>query len=202
MNKSKFIKVISLCCLALGLTLTSCNKSNTESASALKEVPQGEMPIAVVQMDSITMNYTYAKEVKASLEKDVLDNRATLESKAGAFQKAAQEFERKAKINAFVSQEAAQAAQNKILKMQQEAQQLQLEMTQKLGLKEQMMMKDLADDIKAKLKTFNNGQYKLILTNTGMDNVLYADEAMDITAKFLQYLNENYKSSEKEAEKK
>ncbi len=98
------------------------------------------------------------------------------------------------RINAFVSAEAQQAEQQKIIRMQQEGEALSAQLTQQLGMKQQLMLEDMMKEIRAKLKEYNkDGRYKLILTQVG-DNVLYADEALDITDDFIKYLNEHYTS--------
>ncbi len=204
MNKKTILNGFTCIALALSCTaMTSCQGAKTSQHEAPATSSSTEkISIAYVQMDSVTANYTFAKEIQASLEGDAKDNRATLESKAGAFQKAAQDYQRRVQINAFVSQDAALAEQKKVLKMQQEAQNLELQMTQKFALKQQMMMQDLAKDVKEKLKEFNNGRFQLILSNTGMDNVLYADDALDITKDFINFLNDNYKGKASKEEKK
>ena len=107
-------------------------------------------------------------------------------------QKAAADFERRMRINAFVSAEAQQAEQQKLIRMQQEAEGLNAQLTQQLALKQQSLMEDLMNEIRTQLKENNkDGRYKLILTKVG-DNILYQEEALDITEDFIKYLNEHY----------
>ncbi len=197
MIKKNLIYGLTTSLLGLSLLMTSCQGGQEAKPKQAKlEAPEttvAELPIAYVQMDSLTANYQYAKDIQASLEKDMKDGRAKLQSKAGAFQKAAKDFERRLKINAFVSQDAAKAEQNKVLKMQQEAQALEMQLTQKMAEKQQLMFQDMMTEVKTQLKEFNNGRYKLILTQVG-DNILLADKSSDITAPFLTYLNEQYKA--------
>lgn len=57
-------------------------------------------------------------------------------------------------------------------------------------MKQQLMLEEAMKEIRAKLKEYNkDGRYKSILTQVG-DNVLYADEALDITDDFTA-LNEH-----------
>ena len=76
--------------------------------------------------------------------------------------------------------------------MQQEAEGLNAQLTQQLALKQQSLMEDLMNEIRTQLKEYNkDGRYKLILTKVG-DNILYQEEALDITEDFIKYLNEHY----------
>ena len=192
---------MTLCSLALAvasaLSLSSCQgKTEQKSApSTPSEVQATGLPIALVRMDSVSSQYKFAQEVKEALEKDAIAHQTRLQGKSAAIQKAAADFERRMRINAFVSAEAQQAEQQKIIRMQQEGEALSAQLTQQLGMKQQLMLEDMMKEIRAKLKEYNkDGRYKLILTQVG-DNVLYADEALDITDDFIKYLNEHYTSS-------
>ena len=56
----------------------------------------------------------------------------------------------------------------------------------------------LRDSINAFLKEYNKGKkYDLILSNTGFDNLLYADSAYNITQEILEGLNARYVSPKK-----
>ena len=191
---------MTLCSLALAvasaLSLSSCQgKTEQKSApSTPSEVQATGLPIALVRMDSVSSQYKFAQEVKEALEKDAIAHQTRLQGKSAAIQKAAADFERRMRINAFVSAEAQQAEQQKIIRMQQEGEALSAQLTQQLGMKQQLMLEDMMKEIRAKLKEYNkDGRYKLILTQVG-DNVLYADEALDITDDFIKYLNEHYTS--------
>lgn len=198
--KKSFLKLSILFGAAIAF-FSSCSNSSSTAASASSDIapatPLGKaITIAYVQMDSITLNYQYAIDIRAKLQKDAEDSRAQLTSKANAFQTAAQDFQRKAQINAFVSDQAAQQAQQKVMKMQQEVQQLEMQLQQTLAQKEMLLTSDMGKDISDKIKEFNkDGKYTLILNSVSMTPVLYADKSMDITAEFLAFLNESYKSS-------
>ena len=192
--------LVSCGALALALTtmlsLGSCKKdSSTKSTpTTATEVQATGLPIALVRMDSVSSQYKYAQEVKAALEKDAIEHQTRLQSKGAAIQKAAADFERRMRINAFVSAEAQQAEQQKLIRMQQEGEALSAELSQKLAMKQQSLLEDVMTEIRAQLKEYNkDGRYKLVLTQAG-DNVLYADEALDITEDFIKYLNEHYTS--------
>lgn len=177
----------------LSLSVAGCKQSAPVAATTIEANPEsGVFPIAYVRMDSVSAQYQLSIEIQEKLAKDAEEGRTRLMSKGNALQKAAQEFERRARINAFVSQEAAQAEQNKLLKMQQEGQVLEAELSQQLAAKQQLMLEDMMNKIQEQLKEFiKDRKYKMVLTQVG---VLYAEDATDITEEFIKYLNDNYKS--------
>ncbi|MCV4732223.1 OmpH family outer membrane protein, partial [Escherichia coli] len=84
--------------------------------------------------------------------------------------------------NAFVSQERAQQENNRLVKKQQDLQSLQNRLSEELSAENQKNNLMLRDSINAFLKDYNKSkQYSLILTNTGFDNLLYADQSFNIT---------------------
>ena len=184
MTKKSLVGFASLTlALASVLSLPSCQDKAQKSAPATAaEVQATGLPIALVRMDSVTSQYKYAQEVKAALEKDAQEHQMRLQSKGAALQKAAADFERRMRINAFVSAEAQQSEQQKLIRMQQEGE----------ALGAQLLLEDMMKELRAQLKEYNkDGRYKLVLTQVG-DNVLYAEEALDITDDFIKYLNEHY----------
>lgn len=184
--------LLGLACLA-ALSLTACNGSKqTRVEVPTIKTEEGKaiaLPIAYVRMDSVLAEYTYSKEIQAKLEADATASRSRLQGKAAAFQKAAEDFQRKAQINAFVSEAQAKSEQERVLKMQQEAAGLEQQLSSELAQKSALMQEDLLQKIREEIKLFNGGRFKLILTEA---TVLFADEALDITESFIQHLNANY----------
>ena len=198
--KMKALTAGSLLALAFtaSLALPACSgKTETKSApTTVAEVQATGLPIAVVNMDSISSQYKFAQEIREALEKDASAHQTRLQGKGAALQKAAADFERRMRINAFVSAEAQQAEQQKLIRMQQEGQALSAELSEKLALKQQSLLEDMMKSIREQLKDYNkDGRYKLILTKVG-DNILYAEGALDITEDFIKYLNEHYNAGE------
>lgn len=199
MNK-RYLIGVATCAVAMVCSLGSC-KDNSKTAEVPKvQTADGKevaMPIAYVRMDSVLKQYTYSKEIQAKLETDAAASRSRLQGKAAAFQKAAEDFDRRARINAFVSEDAAKKEQARIMRMQQEAAGLEQQLSGELAQKSALMQEDLMKKIEEELKAFNGGRFKLILSNAV---VLYGDDALDITTDFVKYLNENYKPADSKQE--
>ncbi len=199
MNK-RYLIGVATCAVAMVCSLGSC-KDNSKKVEVPKvQTADGKevaMPIAYVRMDSVLKQYTYSKEIQAKLEADAAASRSRLQGKAAAFQKAAEDFDRRARINAFVSEDAAKKEQARIMRMQQEAAGLEQQLSGELAQKSALMQEDLMKKIEEELKVFNGGRFKLILSNAV---VLYGDDALDITTDFVKYLNENYKPADNKQE--
>ena len=73
------------------------------------------LPIAFVNVDSLLINYNFAKDLNESLLRKEESTRATLNQRQSQINAAAQDFERKLRNNAFLSQERAQQEQERIM---------------------------------------------------------------------------------------
>ncbi|HOH55036.1 MAG TPA: OmpH family outer membrane protein [Paludibacteraceae bacterium] len=149
------------------------------------------LPIAYINVDSLLLKYQFAKDANESLIKKQEDSRLTINSRARELQGEMNEFQRKLENNAFLSRERAEQEHTRLLKKQQELQNLDGQLTQQLVQEQQKMSEELRDTINAFLKEYNkDGKYQLILSNTAGDNILFAPEGYDITDEVVKLLNE------------
>jgi outer membrane protein len=190
LNAILLIAVIILFILVLG------NKSGKPDAIIQKSdsTVVVNLPIAYVNLDSLLLNYTFAKNANEALISKQENSRATLNSRARTLQTEMDEFNRKLENNAFLSRERAEDAQKSILKKQQELQQLEGNLSNQLMEQQEKMTNQLRDTINAFFKEYNrNGKYEMIISNTANDNVLYSKEAYDITDDVIKQLNARVK---------
>ena len=151
------------------------------------------LPIAFVNVDSLLLNYNFAKDLNESLLRKEESTRATLNQRQSQINSAAQEFERKLRNNAFLSQERAQKEQERIMQMNQEYQQLAERLTQEFMLEQEKLNIQMEDTIKARMLEFSEGKsYEVIFSNRTTSTILYADEKYDITAEVIAFLNSRY----------
>lgn len=182
------VAVIVLFILVLGKKTTPDNK---QEVTAKNVVTNGKLPIAYVNIDSLLLNYQFAKEANESLIKKQEDSRLTINTKARQLQTEMGEFQRKLENNAFLSRERAEQEQMRLQKKQQELQELDGKLSQQLMQVQQKMNEQLRDTINTFMKEFNkNNKYELIISNTSSDNILYAAKGYDITAEVTRQLNE------------
>ena len=108
-------------------------------------------------------------------------------------QKQQQEFQTKYQNNAFLSAERAQQEYNRINKLSEDLQTLSDKLQSELAAESEKNNLQLQDSIKNFLKEYNKTKgFTLIISNTGMDNLLFADQALDITQEVLDGLNARY----------
>ena len=171
--------------------------------------PQGTqaqgLRIAVVDLDSLYAHYQYHKDLTATLEAKANQNEATLRNKAAALQKGMQAFDQKLRSGGFVNETAAQAEQERLLKLQQEGASLESSLTNQFMKETEEANNKLYQTIREEMEKFNTPKkYDLILTTVGIQNVLYRDSVLDITNQVAEFLNKAYQESKdaKPAEKK
>ena len=151
------------------------------------------LPVAYVNVDSLLMNYNFAKDLNEALMRTEESSRASLTQKERQLNAAAQEFQRKLQNNAFLSQERAEQEQQRILRMRQEYQQMAERLGQEFALEQQKLNMELSDTVKVRLVEFNKDKgYQIIYSNTGSDKILFAADKYDITKEVTEFLNKKY----------
>lgn len=156
-------------------------------------VVEGAMPVAYLNVDSLLLQYTYAQEMTEKLLRKQEDARLKLNTKARTLQKEMEDFQRKLENNAFLSRERAESEQQRLLRKQQELEDLDAKLTQEIMTENQKFNMQLADTLMAFLKDFNaDGRYQIILSNNAKDNILMAAEGYDITPAVVSGLNSRY----------
>ena len=164
------------------------NQVATTPASANAEL--SGMKIAYVEIDTLLAKYNFCIDLNEAMVKK--------NQKMTALNKEKQEFQKKYESNAFLSPERAQQEYNRLAKMEQDLQELSNKLQN--GLMEDNNANSLLfrDSINAFLKEYNKTRgYSLIFSNTGFDNLLYADSAYNITKEIVDGLNARYSSAKK-----
>ena len=188
--------------LAVALSFSACQNQGTSTSvapSTTKEAaPNGNLKIAYVEIDSLLSKYNFCKDLNEMMLQKEENIRTTLNEKAKKLDADAREWERKVQNNGFTSQERAQQEQQRILKQQQDLQQQQQNLSDEFASMQQKNNLELRDSISSFLKEYNKTQnYDLILSNSGLDNLLYAKKAFDITDEVVNGLNARYTPKKK-----
>lgn len=163
--------------------------------SALETTPidtelEETLPIAYVNIDSLLLNYNLYKKLSEELLQQEEKSRGKVTQQAVSLQKEMAEFQKKVENQAFLNAERAQAEQSRLLKQQQELQDLDARLTKELMSKQQKMNEQLKASIDSIILEFNkDNKYHLILSNTGNDNILYGNKAYNITNEILKLMN-------------
>lgn len=188
--------------LIMGLAAMSCimlfaqcaGNQNTQSAS--EPAAQGAatgFKVAYVEIDSLLAKYNFCIDLNEAMVKKSENVRLTLNQKAQDLQKQQEEFQTKYQNNAFLSAERAQQEYNRINKLSEDLQTLSDKLQSELQAESDKNNLQLSDSIKGFLKEYNKTKgFSLIISNTGMDNLLLADEALNITQEVIDGLNARY----------
>ena len=151
------------------------------------------LPIAYVNVDSLLLNYNYSKDLNEIILKKQENSRANITQKARSLESEMKDFQRKIENNAFLTRERAEQEQQRLLKKQEELQNLDNQLAQELMQEQQKLNEQLRDTIVSQLRAFNQDKgFQVVFSNTVGDNILLAGDSYDITAELLEFLNKNY----------
>ena len=186
--------------LAACLFFVNCSGNSTNNGATVPSqddsTSAATMKFAFVEIDTLLTQYNFWNDLNEAMIKREEDVRATLNQKGNSLEKDAQDFQRKLENNAFSTRERAEQEHQRILKKQQELQDLQQKLTEELMLENQKNNLQIRDSINAFMNEFNKTQgYSMIFSKTGFDNLLYGDEAFNITKEIVDGLNKRYTPS-------
>ena len=169
---------------AAALILGSCTKQQDNKAAAPQATQEKTVKIAYVDADSVNEHYQFCKDYKEILEKKSQTAQNTLNQKGLALQKAVADFQNKLQ-QGELTREQAESQQTSLQKRNEQLQQLEQSLTAEFAKEQDKFNEALHDSV-------NN-----FLTG---DNILLADESLNITEDVIKGLNKRYKS-EKGAKK-
>lgn len=196
----KFSTPFILLCIAITISFTSCDKKEASKGTAIKtsnQVANSETSgniLAYVEVDSLLTQYEFCIKEKAALEAKSKQYEAQINAKMSQFQKASVDFQQKVQSGAFTSQAQGEAAQQRLIRLQQEGAKLQQDVQQRMLKAQEKFNKTLRDSVQSFLKDYNREKhYDMIISKQG-DNVLYANDKLDITKEVVDGLNKRFKN--------
>ena len=198
--------LLAMAAVSVVMLFSQCsNNTNTiQNAASGAQGAQNEtvsaqnLKIAYVDVDTLLIKYHFCVDLNETMVKKEENMRLTLNEKAVALEKEQQEFQRKYQNNAFLSQDRAQQEYNRLMKMQEDLQKLQNSLANELATETAKNNLQLRDSISNYLKEYNKTKgYNMIISNTGFDNLLYADQSFNITAEIIEGLNARYSKVKK-----
>ena len=194
---------------AVAATIMSCNNANNENAAeetpvkaSSKEAPNYK--IAYVLIDTLTSQYQKCKDLEEEFTKKRANAESTINAKGKNFTAQLQDFNRKYQSNQFTQQQF-EAEQVRLQKLQQDLQDLEARLSNSLQEEYQKEFQALTDTIQNFTKSYakEKGYDFILCKSSGIDNVLYANEAYDVTDEVVKALNKRYtKDAPKKEDKK
>ena len=191
-NAVLVLAVIILFALVLGGN-NKCEQPKGETFRMNDSLPSMRLPLAYVNIDSLLMNYQFAKDANEDLMKKQESARLRLTTQARQLQNEVNEFNRKLENQAFLSRERAEREGERLMQKEQELQALEARLTQELFAEQQRVNEQLRDTITNFLAEYNEiKKYEIIFSNTGHENILHADPRYDITREIIDELNRRF----------
>ena len=154
-----------------------------------------DLKIAYIDTDTLLAKYNFCIDMNEAMVKKSENVRLTLNQKAKELDKQQREFQNKYQNNAFLSQERAEQEYKRIAKLEQDLQELSNKLQTELMSEQEKNSLLLRDSINSFMKDYNKEKgYSFIISNTNLDNLLYADEQYNITQEVVDGLNARYSS--------
>ncbi|GEP90027.1 periplasmic chaperone for outer membrane proteins Skp [Chitinophaga terrae (ex Kim and Jung 2007)] len=193
-----------LAVLAAGLVMSCQNKTGgnnnatapTSNATNNTTSAQGGFKIAYVDLDSLEAHFEYFKEKRGILEQKQVQMDNQLKGKARALQSEYEDLQRRAST---LTQEQGEAAQRSLMTKQQQLEQEAQSLRAAYAEQETKFNEELQKKLDDFLKAFNHDKrFAYIFSyRTAASNILYKDEAYDITAEVIKGMNDNGAGSAK-----
>ncbi len=195
LNAVLFVAVIAL--FVIVLSDGSAKKDDADQKQKSENVQ--DYPIAYINTDSLLINYEYARFLNEELLTEEESSRADFNQRLRVLQDDMRSFQRKVQNNGFLSMERAQNEERRLRQKEQELQELNNQMSNNLMRQQNRMNEELRDTITGFLDEYTKKHpFKLVLSNTMGDNILYANDALNITNDVVEKLNKRYQASEEE----
>ncbi len=210
MKKFTTCVLSGLLMVAATAAITSCTQPNSdepaaETAPAKVQAKGGQSyKIAFVQIDTLTSQYQKCKDLEEEFTKKRANAESTINAKGKSFAAQMQDFNRKYQSNQFTQQQF-EAEQARLAKLQQDLEALQTRLSNSLQEEYQKEFQALTDTIQNFTKSYakEKGYDFILCKSSGIDNVLYANEAYDVTDEVVKALNKRYtKTTPKKEDKK
>lgn len=180
------------------LSFSQCKQQSTETVQAPQ--PQSTeqivgLKIAYINVDSLLANYQYYQDLAEEITRKEENYRLALTEEYNKLQKEINDFQKKVENNVYSSAERAESERSRLLKKQQaieeKSRQYSLEFDNEGAANSEKISEIVDNYIKEYNKTHG---YDMIISKASL---LFANEALNITAEILDGLNADYKSENK-----
>ena len=164
--------------------------------------PQQQAPIAVsglkiayIDVDSLLANYAFYQDLSEEMMRKEENYRLALTEEYKKLQTDVEAHQKKITNGVYSSVDRAQSEENRLAKRQQAIQEKSDKYTQELLAERDANSQKISETVDNFVKEYNKTHgYNLIITKASL---LYADEALNITAEILDGLNAAYNQTSK-----
>ncbi len=175
---------------------------NTKSASVSRHAESGKesggsFKVAYVDIDTLEASYDYFKKKKGEFESRQKNIDAELERMANALQNDYISLQKKAE-KGELTQAQGEAAQQSLLKRQQELELKRQNMAEKYMKDQEAFNKEIHDNLHAYIEQYNEEKgYDYILSYSKDGSILYANKELDVTEDIIKGMNSVTKTESK-----
>ena len=196
-NLSLILNAVLIAAVGVLFYLHFSVRGNTKPGPARAEglsIAQPDVPIVYVNIDTLLHNYEYFKDMQEDFADKQSELEAELNNRSKQYEASAMDYQNKVQKGLVTRREASELEQQ-LLAEPPSLLQLRDQLTMQLQEEEQVSNRKLINAIMEYLKVFNTDQnYQFIFSNSFGDNVLFANDQLDITNIVLPGLNEKYRA--------
>jgi outer membrane protein len=194
-----FIQMFFIQCAPKNSEPTTAPATETTAVATVAttaSAPVCNIRIAYVDYDSLLLKFNLSQEMQKELIRKEMSINNIIEKERKTLQEEAAAFETKVQNNVFATQERAQAEYEKIMKKDQELLQRSQAMIAEFEKESITKSSEVTQSIMEYIKEYNSdAKFDFILTKMG-GNMLYANEALDITDEVVEGLNAKHSVKE------
>lgn len=195
--------IISLIALAgvlvlfvLTFTRSGAKQSMNQNNSMVENAEDGQLKVAYILTDSVLVNYQLSIDLNDEFVGKQTQYNEEFSKKRVDLEKQAVAFQEKLQRGGFLTEERAMKERDRILGQEQEIQQLDYELSNKLAKMEQDINLQLVDSIVNYVKEYNKDHnYDYIFSNNG--NIIVGAPQHNLTKAIVDGLNARYAKAKK-----
>ena len=181
----------------LHFSSTKTIEGGQKSAAKVHAAVPG-MGIVYINIDSLLNNYAYFADMQDEFADKQSELEAELNQRSRQYEASAIDAQNKVQKGLVTRREAAELEQQ-LMQEQQNLLQLRDQLSMQLAEEEQVSNRRLINKIMDYLEDYNKDyNYQFIFSNSFGDNVLFANESLDITKSVQEGINEQYQKEKEE----
>ena len=150
--------------------------------------------IVYINIDTLLNNYGYFMDLQENFVDKQSELEAELNNRGRQYEASALDYQNKVQ-KGLVTRREAEELEQQLIQEQQNLLQLRDEISLQLSEEEQVGNRRLIEALMEYLKDYNNDyNYQFIFSNSFGDNLLFANDELDITNSVLEGINAQYES--------
>ena len=190
MNFIKHYTKLAVLAVVLLMAATSCNNKPAEAPKTAGGTALENLKIRYIDEDSIMANYNLAKDINEAMPRRQIQFDAAQKQRGNEISKFGNAMQQKYQNNQYLSEEAFNADQAKLQKMQADAENYLASLQQSIQNELNQSQIQLLDSIDNFMKDYAKKKgFDMVLRKSA---TLYIDEKYDVTDEVIEGLNKRY----------